>query len=86
MIKALKVDCKFRKATQIKGYRWELHNENEVKIYCDGSARDNPEAITKQIPGLLGPGLNKAGKFPTSVTHQESLEAKVNEAKVTVKT
>ncbi|KAK1305403.1 60S ribosomal protein L10a-3 [Acorus calamus] len=43
------------------------------------------EAIIKQIPRLLGPGLNKAGKFPTLVSHQESLEAKVNETKATVK-
>ncbi|URD86105.1 ribosomal protein [Musa troglodytarum] len=69
------------------------------------------EAIIKQIPRLLGPGLNKAGKynlfqlllldcltlpwetlflgfdwkFPTLVTHQESLEAKVNETKAMVK-
>ncbi|KAL5710656.1 60S ribosomal protein L10A [Ranunculus cassubicifolius] len=43
------------------------------------------EAVIKQIPRLLGPGLNKAGKFPTLVTHQESLEAKVNEVKATVK-
>ncbi|MCD7471798.1 60S ribosomal protein L10A [Datura stramonium] len=26
------------------------------------------EAVIKQIPRLLGPGLNKAGKFPTLVT------------------
>ncbi|XP_047058458.1 60S ribosomal protein L10a-1-like [Lolium rigidum] len=43
------------------------------------------EAIIKQIPRLLGPGLNKAGKFPTLVSHQESLEGKVNETKATVK-
>ncbi|XP_062193627.1 uncharacterized protein LOC133897069 [Phragmites australis] len=43
------------------------------------------EAIIKQIPRLLGPGLNKAGKFPTLVSHQESLESKVNETKATVK-
>ncbi|CAA6653658.1 unnamed protein product [Spirodela intermedia] len=43
------------------------------------------EAIIKQIPRLLGPGLNKAGKFPTLVTHQESLESKVNETKAMVK-
>ncbi|KDP38613.1 hypothetical protein JCGZ_05320 [Jatropha curcas] len=42
------------------------------------------ESVIKQIPRLLGPGLNKAGKFPTLVTHQESLESKVNEAKATV--
>nr|GMD46246.1 60S ribosomal protein like [Ipomoea batatas] len=38
------------------------------------------EAVIKQIPRLLGPG-----KFPTLVTHQESLETKVNETKATVK-
>jgi len=27
------------------------------------------ESIIKQIPRLLGPGLNKAGKFPTLVSH-----------------
>jgi len=43
------------------------------------------EAIIKQIPRLLGPGLNKAGKFPTLVTHNETLESKVNETKATIK-
>ncbi|KAJ8749828.1 hypothetical protein K2173_013231 [Erythroxylum novogranatense] len=44
------------------------------------------ESVIKQIPRPLGPGLNKAGKkFPTLVTHQGSLEAKVNETKATVK-
>ncbi|MBA0650580.1 hypothetical protein Goklo_017982 [Gossypium klotzschianum] len=66
------------------------------------------ESVIKQIPRLLGPGLNKAGKycicfqqilvnvtwlilcmnagkFPTLVTHQESLESKVNETKAMVK-
>ncbi|KVI03574.1 Ribosomal protein L1 [Cynara cardunculus var. scolymus] len=38
------------------------------------------ESVIKQIPRLLGPG-----KFPTLVTHQESLESKVNEIKATVK-
>ncbi|KMZ66065.1 Ribosomal protein [Zostera marina] len=43
------------------------------------------ESVIKQIPRLLGPGLNKAGKFPTLVSHQESLEGKLNEIKATVK-
>lgn len=33
--------------------------------------------MIKQIPRLLGPGLNKAGKFPTLITHNDSLENKV---------
>merc|ERR1712100_667985 len=36
------------------------------------------ESVIKQIPRLLGPGLNKAGKFPTLCTHNEALENKVN--------
>lgn len=35
------------------------------------------ESVIKQIPRLLGPGLNKAGKFPTLVSHNDNLEAKV---------
>jgi len=43
------------------------------------------ESVIKQIPRLLGPGLNKAGKFPTLTTHNESLESKVNDLKSQVK-
>ncbi|KAK9845071.1 hypothetical protein WJX74_010220 [Apatococcus lobatus] len=43
------------------------------------------ESVIKQIPRLLGPGLNKAGKFPTLITHSDNMEAKVNELKASVK-
>ncbi len=43
------------------------------------------EALIKQIPRLLGPGLSKAGKFPTPVSHTDNLEEKVNEIKSTIK-
>jgi len=43
------------------------------------------DSVIKMIPRLLGPGLNKAGKFPTLVTHNDSLEAKVLEIKSSVK-
>ncbi|KAF2365913.1 Ribosomal protein L1/ribosomal biogenesis protein [Trinorchestia longiramus] len=43
------------------------------------------ESLIKQIPRLLGPGLNKAGKFPTMVTHQDKLTDKVDEIKATIK-
>ena len=35
------------------------------------------ESVIKQIPRLLGPGLNKAGKFPTLISHNDKLEDKV---------
>ena len=43
------------------------------------------ESLIKQIPRLLGPGLNKAGKFPTLVQQQEDLSSKVDEVKATIK-
>jgi len=43
------------------------------------------EALIKQIPRLLGPGLNKAGKFPGLITHQENMVNKINEVKSTIK-
>jgi len=43
------------------------------------------DALIKQIPRLLGPGLSKAGKFPTPVSHAEDLNNKVNEVKSTIK-
>merc|ERR1719201_1776936 len=43
------------------------------------------QAPVPQIPRLLGPGLNKAGKFPTLCTAGENLEAKAVELKKQVK-
>lgn len=43
------------------------------------------ESVIKQIPRLLGPGLNKANKFPTLVTHNDNMSAKIAELKATIK-
>lgn len=43
------------------------------------------ESLIKQIPRLLGPGLNKAGKFPGLLQHNESMVAKIDEVKATIK-
>merc|ERR1712048_459934 len=43
------------------------------------------QVLIPQIPRLLGPGLNKAGKFPTLVQHSDSLETKVTEMRSQVK-
>jgi len=43
------------------------------------------QALIKQIPRLLGPGLNRAGKFPTMVSGSDSLVDKVNEVKAMIK-
>lgn len=41
--------------------------------------------LIKQIPRLLGPSLNRAGKFPTLVAPSDSLAEKAEEVKATVK-
>merc|ERR1712186_297247 len=43
------------------------------------------ESLIKQIPRLLGPGLNKAGKFPTLLQHGDNIDARVNDLKSTIK-
>ncbi len=43
------------------------------------------ESLIKQIPRLLGPGLNKAGKFPGLLQHNESMNQKIDEVKATIK-
>ena len=43
------------------------------------------QALIKQIPRILGPGLNKAGKFPGLLTHDDSMTQKVNDIKQTIK-
>lgn len=43
------------------------------------------ESLIKQIPRLLGPGLNKAGKFPGLLAHSESMSQKIDEVKATIK-
>jgi len=42
-------------------------------------------SLIKQIPRLLGPGLNKAGKFPSLLTHDDSMSGKVKEIRSTIK-
>merc|ERR1712007_328013 len=43
------------------------------------------ESLIKQVPRLLGPGLNKAGKFPTLLTHREEMLGKVTDVQSTIK-
>merc|ERR1712126_683096 len=43
------------------------------------------DTLIKQIPRLLGPGLNKAGKFPTLITHNDNIQEKILEISQSVK-
>merc|ERR1712003_241943 len=41
--------------------------------------------MIKQIPRLLGPGLAKAGKFPTLLAAGDDMQTKIDELKATIK-
>jgi len=43
------------------------------------------DALIRQIPRLLGPGLNKAGKFPSILASGDDMVAKIDEMKGTIK-
>ncbi|XP_006895784.1 PREDICTED: 60S ribosomal protein L10a-like [Elephantulus edwardii] len=43
------------------------------------------ESLIKQIPRILGPGLNKAGNFPSLLICDENVVAKVDGVKSTIK-
>ena len=43
------------------------------------------DSLIKQIPRLLGPGLSKAGKFPTMLTHSDNMVHKIDELKATIR-
>jgi len=43
------------------------------------------QTLIPQIPRLLGPGLNKAGKFPTALGDNDNLETKMQEIQSQVK-
>ncbi|EEC47220.1 predicted protein [Phaeodactylum tricornutum CCAP 1055/1] len=53
-----------------------------AKRYDFFLASDN---MIRQIPRLLGPGLTKAGKFPTLLSGSDDMQEKIDEQKATIK-
>ena len=43
------------------------------------------DTVVKQVPKLVGPILNKIGRFPQAVSHAEPLAKKVNDVKSSIK-
>lgn len=43
------------------------------------------DSLVKKIPTVLGPILNRIGKFPQVVTHAEDLRSKVDDARASIK-
>lgn len=63
-------------------------NKNKKLIKKFAKKYDNflaSATLIKQIPRILGPGLTKAGKFPTVLDENENLQDKIETVKATIK-
>lgn len=63
-------------------------NKNKKLIKKFAKKYDNflaSGSLIKQIPRILGPGLTKAGKFPTLLDENENLQEKIDTVKATIK-
>ena len=63
-------------------------NKNKKLIKKFAKKYDNflaSGSLIKQIPRILGPGLTKAGKFPTLLDENENLQEKIDAVKATIK-
>jgi len=81
--KAAALGLEFKNAEGLKNFN---KNKKLIKKFAKKyHAFVASESLIKQIPRLLGPGLNKAGKFPTLVLQSEDLSTKVDDIKATIK-
>jgi len=81
--KAAAMGLEFKNAEGLKNFN---KNKKQIKNFAKKyHAFVASESLIKQIPRLLGPGLNKLGKFPTLVQQSEELSSKVDEVKATIK-
>ncbi|KAH9022203.1 60S ribosomal protein I1-a [Lactarius pseudohatsudake] len=71
--------------SQDGGHRLNKNKKLVKKLAKRYNAFLSSEALIKQIPRLLGPGLSKAGKFPTPVSPAEDLTNKLTEVRSTIK-
>merc|ERR1711924_149775 len=81
--KAAALGLEFKNAEGLKNFN---KNKKQIKKFAKKyHSFVASESLIKQIPRLLGPGLNKAGKFPTLCPGGEDLGNKVDEVKATIK-
>lgn len=80
---AQKEGCPFKSVDDLK----KLNKNKKLvkKLAQEFDAFLASQVLIPQIPRLLGPGLNKAGKFPTLITHTDNIAHKVTDIRSQVK-
>jgi len=80
---AQKLDMPFKSVDDLK--KLNKNKKMVKKLARSFDAFMASQALIPQIPRLLGPGLNKAGKFPTMITGSDDLQNKATEIRSNVK-
>jgi len=80
---AQKLDMPFKSVDDLK--KLNKNKKMVKKLAQQFDAFMASQALIPQIPRLLGPGLNKAGKFPTMITGSDSIEEKATDIRSNVK-
>ncbi len=80
---AASLDIATRSTDELKSFK---KNKKLVKRFAKSfDAFIASESLIKMIPRILGPGLNKAGKFPTILGEHDDIQEKINEIQSTIK-
>jgi len=81
--KAKSLGINFKTADDLKS----LNRDKKAvkKLATDYHAFLASASLIRRIPKLLGPGLSKAGKFPTSVAPADDIMEKIDEVQKTIK-
>ncbi len=78
--KAAKIGMPFMSVEDMKALKKDKKKVKELAAKYDAFL--SSESVIRQIPRLLGPGLNKAGKFPTLIRETDDLAARLVQEKV----
>jgi large subunit ribosomal protein L10Ae len=80
---AEKLGIPFRTVEDLK--KFNKNSKLVKKLANDFDAFLASQTLIPQIPRLLGPGLNKAGKFPTALSDSDNIEAKMQDIQAQIK-
>lgn len=80
---AQKLDMPFKSVDDLK--KLNKNKKMVKKLAQQFDAFMASQALIPQIPRLLGPGLNKAGKFPTMISTNDQIDEKADDIRSNVK-
>ena len=80
-----KENIPFISIDDVKNYKGKPNAKKAKKLNQTYDVFFASDTVIVKLPRLMGPSLQRAGKFPTPISHNDSISNKVNEAKMTVK-